>query len=342
MKAIILVGGEGTRLRPLTYLTTKSMVPVLNKPFIEYAIRYLHNHKVDEVILAMGHKPDSIKDYFSNASRPNIKLTYSIEQKPLGTAGAVKNAEQNIDGTFFVINGDIFTDINLTDMLDFHRKKNAKVTIALTPVEDPTQFGVVETDGQQRVTRFVEKPSLQQVTSHMINAGVYILEGETLRHIPPDRYFMFERDVFPRLVDDRESVFGYTSDSYWIDMGTTKKYLQLNHDLLYGKSLQAAYQAEAIHVHEQSSVHAQSKLTGPILIDRGCTISRGAQLLGPVVIGSDCHIHDNAIIDGSVLWQKISVGKHATLRNCIVASGSYIEDNARIENSTISQHTTSE
>ncbi|HEX75575.1 MAG TPA: NDP-sugar synthase [Dehalococcoidia bacterium] len=338
MKAIILVGGEGTRLRPLTYSTVKAMMPVLNKPFIEYVIRHLSNHKVNEAILALGYKPDSIRDYFSNTTQPSAKLIYSVEQTPLGTAGAAKNAGQHIDDTFFVLNGDIFTDLDLTDMLNFHRNKDAKVTIALTPVDDPTQFGVVETNSQQQITRFVEKPSWQQVTSHLINAGIYILEAEILERIPQGKRFMFEHNVFPKLLADGEPVFGYTTDTYWIDMGTPEKYLQLNRDLLHGKSAQVAFQAEKISIDKQSFVHPQARLTGPILVDRDCTIGKGVQLKGPVVIGSKCNIGDGAAIESSILWQKVSVGEQAVLKNCVIASGSHIEINAHIEGTTISQN----
>ena len=338
MKAIILVGGEGTRLRPLTYSTVKAMVPVLNKPFIEYVIRHLSNHNINEIILALGYKPDSITDYFGDASQLGTKLVYSVEPAPLGTAGAVKNAEQYIDDTFFVINGDIFTDLNLTDMLDFHKNKGAKVTIALTPVDDPTRFGVVETNNQQRVTRFVEKPSWEQVTSNMINAGIYILDVEILKRIPQGKRFMFEQDVFPKLLSNGEPVFGYATETYWIDMGNPEKFLQLNRDLLYGKSTQVAFQAEDIRIDNQSSIHPQTRLTGPILVDRDCTISKGVHLKGPVVIGSGCNIHDGATIENSVLWQKVSVGEKAILKDCIVASDNYIENNAHIEGATINNN----
>ena len=338
MKALILVGGEGTRLRPLTYSTVKAMVPVLNKPFIEYVIRHLSNHNVTEVILALGYKPDSIKDYFGSTGRLDATLIYSVEAAPLGTAGAVKNAEQYIDDTFFVMNGDIFTDLNLTDMLKFHKKKKAKVTIALTPVDDPTQFGVVETNSQQRITRFIEKPSREQVTSNLINAGVYILECEILKCIPKGKRFMFEHDVFPKLLADGEPVFGYATNAYWIDTGTPEKYLQLNRDLLYGKSAQVAYCAEKIDIDKRSSVHPQAKLTGPILIDRGCTIGKGVNIKGPVVIGSDCNIRDDAIIENSILWQNVSIGKQAVLKDCIVASNNCIENNAKLECATINKN----
>ena len=338
VKAVILVGGEGTRLRPLTYSTVKAMVPVLNKPFIEYVIRHLSNHNINEVILAVGYKPDCITAYFGDAGQLGTKLIYSVEPVPLGTAGPVKYAEQYIDETFFVINGDIFTDIDLTDMLDFHKSKAAKVTIALTPVDDPTRFGVVETDNQMRVTCFVEKPSWEQVTSNMINAGIYILDTEILERIPQGKRFMFEHDVFPALLADGEAVFGYATNTYWIDMGTPEKYLQLNADLLYGKSAQVVFQADNIRIDERSSVHPQAELTGPLLVGGDCTIDKGVHLKGPVVFGSGCNIRDGAIIENSILWQKVSVGKQAVLRDCIVASDNHIENNAHIEGAAINNN----
>ena len=331
MKAVILVGGEGTRLRPLTFSTVKAMIPVLNKPFIEYVIRHLSNHGVAEVILALGYKPDSIKGYFDAVVQLDAKLIYSVESTPLGTAGAVKNAEQYINDTFFVLNGDIFTDIDLTAMLKFHRKKRAKVTIALTSVDDPTQFGVVEINSQQRINRFIEKPSREQAPSNLINAGIYILEGEITRHIPKGKHFMFEHNVFPQLLAGGEPVFGYTSNAYWIDTGTPEKYLQLNRDLLYGNSTQIDFCPEKISVDKKSSVHPQVKLTSPILIDKGCIISEGVQLKGPIVIGSDCNIDEGAIIENSILWQKVSVGKRAAIKDCIIASNNHVEDYACLE-----------
>jgi mannose-1-phosphate guanylyltransferase len=336
VKAVVLVGGEGTRLRPLTYLTVKAMVPVLNKPFIEYIIRHLSHHNISEIILAIGYKPDRITEYFTDESQLGTKLVYSIETEPMGTAGAVKNAElYYVDNTIFAMNGDIFTDLNYTDMLNFHKNKGAKVTIALTPVEDPTRFGVVETDSKQRVTRFVEKPRREQVTSNMINAGVYLVETEVLKRIPKGKRCMFEHDVFPSLVADGEPVFGYTTDAYWMDMGTPEKYLQLNGDLLRGKSIQVGFKARNIRVDKSSYVHPQSKLTGPILIDKSCHVGKGVQLKGPVVIGSGCRIHDGASIENSVLWQDVTVGEQAALKDCIVATNSCIDNNARVEYATI-------
>jgi len=337
VKAIILVGGEGTRLRPLTYTIVKAMVPILNRPFIEYVFRYLSSHKIREIILAMGYKPDCITDYFGDASQLGTELIYSVETEPLGTAGAVKNAEQHIDDAFFVMNGDIFTDLDLTEMLRFHKNKNAKVTIALAPVDDPTRFGVVETDSTQRVTRFVEKPKPEQITSNMINAGVYIIERDILNRVPQGKRCMFERDIFPTLLSEGKPVFGYATDAYWIDTGTPEQYLQLNRDLMFGKSVQVDFRPDEIRINEGASVNPQAKLTGPILVDGACSVGEDAQIKGPVTIGTGCTIKDGAIIENSILWQNVTIGERATLKDCIVASNSYIDNNACVECATIAQ-----
>jgi len=331
VKAVVLVGGEGTRLRPLTYSTVKAMVPVLNKPFLEYVIRYLKGHNIDEIVLALGYKPDAIMRYFGDAGHLGVRLIYSVESHPLGTAGAIKYAEQYLGDTFLVFNGDVFTDVDLTDMLAFHRSKGAKVTIALTPVDDPTHFGVAETDEQQHIVRFVEKPPRDQVTSNMINAGIYIIDREILKRVPPEKHFMFERDVFPQLIAEREPVFAYTSCSYWIDTGTPEKYLQLHRDLLCGRSVKVAFHTKETMVDKSCTVPASARLTAPVLIDRDCSIGSGARLEGPIVIGAGCTISAGASLENSILWQNVTVGENAVLKNCIVASDNQIEKNANLK-----------
>jgi mannose-1-phosphate guanylyltransferase len=342
MKAIILVGGEGTRLRPLTYNIVKAMMPVLNKPFIYHLVHHLRNHHIDEIILAMGYQPDSIRNYFDQLNNLDTKLIFSTEQTPLGTAGAVKNAEQYIspDNIFFALNGDIFTDIDLTDMLNFHQEKHAKVTIALTPVDNPTQFGVVEIDSEKRITRFTEKPRQEDVKSNLINAGIYIIDSGVMELIPANTRFMFEHDVFPKLLEDGEPVYGYETNAYWIDMGTPEKYLQLNNDLLLGKCPVADFQAKDICIHEESFVHPEAELTSPILIDKGCKIDGGARLVGPLVIGSDCKISYDTIIEKSIIWSNVDIGEKATVKNCIIGSDNSINDNSHIENITIGYNAT--
>ena len=199
MKAVILVGGKGTRLLPLTCNTPKPMVPVMNRPFMEYVIRHLGEHMANDVIMAMDYLPKAIEGYFGDGSKFNKSIRYCVENNPMDTAGAVKNTECYINAreSFLVLNGDIFTNLDFTDMMRYHREKKAKVTIALTPVPDPTNYGLIETTPEGRITRFLEKPKPEEVTTNMINAGTYILEPEVLDYIPKDTSWSFERKLFP-------------------------------------------------------------------------------------------------------------------------------------------------
>ncbi len=301
MRAVILVGGEATRLRPLTQNIPKAVVPVLNTPFLEHVIRYLSRHQVTDITLAHSSLSQPIEDYLGDGSRFGVKLAYSIEDAPLGTAGAVKNAERHLDETFLVLNGDIFTDLDITAMIDFHEKRKAKVTIALTPVDDPTAYGLIETDEQGRIRRFLEKPSWSEVTTNMINAGTYVMEAEVLTQIPPQAKYSFERELFPQLLEHGEPIYAFTSAAYWIDIGTPEKYLQLNYDLLNSKSERFGLPiGERVAIGEKSSIHPAAQLKEPIIIGSNCSIAEGVRLTGPVVIGDGCTILEDALIEQSV------------------------------------------
>ena len=335
MKSIILVGGEGTRLRPLTYSVVKSMVPVVNRPFIEHVISGLAKHKINEIVLAMGYKPDSIFDYFKGRPTKQIKLTYSLEEKPLGTAGAIKNAGQHVDDTLFVLNGDVFSDTDYTDMLKFHKRNKAKATIALTYVDDPTRFGVVETEKDGRVIRFTEKPKWEEVRSHWINAGVYILEPDVLDYIPDNTFYMFEKGVFPELLAKGQAVYGYESKAYWIDMGTPEKYHLLNNDILTGKCASPIYSVKSPGKGLHTVVHKSARIIAPVLIGEGCALEENVEVTGPAVIGRDCLIGKGARITNSILWDRITVEEGAIIINSIIASGDKIERNSRIDGLTL-------
>ena len=337
MKAIILVGGEGTRLRPLTYSVVKPMVPVANRPFMEHVIRKLALHGIDEIVLAMGYKPDSIYAYFKDGRGSDVKLTYSMEEKPLGTAGAVKNAGGHVDDTFFVLNGDCFSDINYSDMLNQHKNNRAMATIALTHVDDPTRFGVVETDAAGRVLRFIEKPSWENVTSHWINAGVYIFEPEVLSYIPDNQFYMFENGVFPRMLEKGEPFFAYHNHAYWIDMGTPAQYHLVNCDLLRGICSSPLHTARDIIIAEGCEIHPTARLTGPVMLADGCSVGADVRITGPAVIGHSCRIAGSAVIENSVLWDDITIGEGAIVINSIIASGAKINKRQRLEGQTINQ-----
>ncbi|MDD5701784.1 MAG: NDP-sugar synthase [Dehalococcoidales bacterium] len=341
MQALILVGGEATRLRPLTCNMPKSMVPVLNTPFLEHVIRYLSGHSTDNIVLAQGHLPKPMDDYFQDGSRLGIKLTYALETRPLGTAGAVKNAEQFLTDRFLVLNGDIFTDLNITDMLRFHEERRAKVTIALTPVEDPTAYGLIETSSDGKVNRFLEKPSWNQVTTNMINAGTYIIEKDVLNRIPPQTNFSFERQLFPMLLEQGEPIYGYTSPAYWIDIGTPEKYLQLHRDLMRGavKGYNLV-QGKVVKIGQGCSIHVETQLVGPVIIGDGCSISRGVKIFGPVVIGAKNIIGEDTVIDSSITWQNNRFGVKVNLKECMLATDCFLADNSGAENSVFGDHVT--
>jgi len=324
MKAVILVGGEGTRLRPLTCNTPKAIVPILNRPFLEHLLDYLKRHGVSDAILAMGYLPDPIQSCLGDGSQLGVRLTYQVEDSPLGTAGAVKNAESYLGGPFIVFNGDVITEIDLSAMMKRHKEVKPKVSIALTPVDNPTIYGVVETDARDMVQRFVEKPSWDKVTTNMINAGIYILEPEVLAQIPASTPSMFENYLFPRLLEVGEPILGYPSDAYWIDIGTPEKYLKANHDLLLKWSL-GYVRAEA-----KSHIHLTAQIEGPVLIGDGCTISEDVRIMGPAVLGRKCEVDKGALIDGAVLWDGVRVGEASILRNCVVCVDSYIQEGCHI------------
>jgi mannose-1-phosphate guanylyltransferase len=321
------------------------MVPVLNCPFLEHFIAYLKKHNITEVIIALGQQVNQIQSYFGSGDDFGVKISYSMEDFPLGTAGAVKNAERFLDSSFIVFNGDVFTEIDLTAMMNLHHKNKANANIALTPVDNPTIYGVVQTDTEGRVKRFVEKPSWDEVTTNMINAGIYIMEPSILDYITPNVFSMFERDVFPLLLKEGQAIYSYPSEAYWIDIGTPEKYLKLHHDLLH------RYPAdEGIKFEGESFVHPSAQIERPVIIGKGCFVDKDCIIRGPAVLGPKCQIEEGAIIEGAVLWQNCIVSKEARLRNCVLASNCCIEgksevldncvlgDNARIgESNKLSQ-----
>jgi mannose-1-phosphate guanylyltransferase len=339
LKAVILVGGPGTRLRPLTDNCPKPIVPVLNRPFLEHTLAHLKQSGIKDVILAMSYLPDAIREYFGDGERCSMKLMYCIEKDPMGTAGAVKNAAAYLDGPFIVLNGDdVFIELNIDDVFAFHCKKKAKATIFLTQVENPSAFGVVETDSNQKVQRFIEKPPPGTETTNWINAGGYILEPEVLDYIPSGQHYMFEKDLFPHLLEEDEFVFGYPYRGYWRDMGTSSNYYLLNMHMLEGKvknRLLLKTQKNGIYCSPDATIHPSAAITPPAIIERGCRIGREVRVTGPVTIGRDCVLEDGVYIEKAVLWNSIRVGAGARLDKCIVSSDTVIGKGQVIKDSVV-------
>lgn len=323
MKAVILVGGEGMRLRPLTCNLPKPMVPIANRPFLEYTLEYLNRHGIEEVILAVSYLPHRIQSYFGKGEKSGLKLTYVVEESPLGTAGAVKNVARYLKEPFFVLNGDIFTDIDLSEMAAFHRKNKAMATIALLPVEDISSYGVVECDKKQKVLRFLEKPSRDAVTANTINAGIYFLEPQVLEHIPAQSFFTFEQGLFPLLAQKGEGLYGFAARGYWIDIGTPEKYLSLHYDLLLGKARQLSPNQEVLW-GDGCQVHPTAQVRGPVVIGKNCVIGPRVQITGPTVLGDKCEIQAGAVVERSVLWEGVHLGAGTIVKNCVISSRCYI------------------
>ena len=338
MKAIILVGGEGLRLRPLTCNLPKPMVPIVNRPFLEHMVEHLKTHHIDQIILAICYLPDRIQSHFGDGSSFGVKLSYAVEQTPLGTGGAVKNSERFLNDTFPVFNGDIFSDLDLTEMIRFHRAHKAKATIALTPVDDPTAYGVVELDSQNRVKGFIEKPSRDKVTSNLINAGIYVLEPELLELIPSGVHSMVERGLFPDLVKRGIPFYGFRSNAYWLDIGKPDDYLKLHQDLLTGKAVShfpGKAIADGVWLEEGCKIHTSVKLVGPIVMGRGCIIEQNANISGPTVLGSGCIARQGCTLDEAILWQNVKLGNNVTVKNSVVGNNSAIGDNTWVTDGSI-------
>jgi mannose-1-phosphate guanylyltransferase len=341
MKAVILSGGFGTRLRPLTINTPKSMVPVLNIPFLEYFIKRLKAHKVSDIALAVSYLAEPIKAYFGDGSRFDVKLSYTIEETPLGTAGAVKNAGGFIDEPTLVFNGDIFTDLDITAMIENHKQNKAMLTIALTPVEDPTSYGLVETDNQNKIVRFLEKPNPDEITTNMINAGTYILEPEVMSLIPSQTNCSFERDIFPLLLREKKAVFAYPSDCYWIDIGKPENYFQLHYDLLNGKSNQYRFDngKKKVVTGRNCFIHPSAQISGPAVIGDNCVIGEDVKINGSVVIGSNSKISNSSVVDDCILWNSVHVEPFARIKHTIIANNSHLGSGCIIEQAVLGNNT---
>jgi mannose-1-phosphate guanylyltransferase len=338
VQAVLLVGGLGTRLRPLTNDRPKSIVPVVNRPVLEHTLAYLKQFGIKDIVITLNYLPEVIEEYFGDGSKFGVNLTYFMEQEPRGTAGAVKNAESYLEGKFFVLNGDVFTDMDLNEMMNYHRKKKAKATIALTRVENPSAFGVVETNNKGRVQKFIEKPPAGTETTNWINAGTYILERDVLDTIPSNVHHMFENGVFPHLVNTGQPVFGYPYGGYWLDMGNPAHYYTINMDMMNEKlPCLTTKNLGNKPIYNKKGVILGSKvrIEAPAIIEDGCIIGSGVNIKGRVAIGKNCRINDNATLESSIIWDGVTIGANAKVKGCIISSGTLIADSQQVENSII-------
>ncbi len=337
MDAVVLVGGEGTRLRPLTYDIPKQMLPVVERPMIAHVLDWLAGHGVDRAVLSLGYRPDAFLTAFPDDRVSGVVLAYAVEPEPLDTAGAVRFAAESagIDDTFLVLNGDVLTDIDASALVRFHRSRGASASIALTPVSDPSAYGVVPIDADGRVTAFIEKPPLAQAPTNLINAGIYVLETAVLDRIPAGRRVSIERETFPELVA-AHGLYALASDSYWLDTGTIPQYLQAQLDILAGR--RASIVPPAPEIRSGVWVGADAEVSGKLgphsFVGQGASIGGGA-VVEDSVIGARSRVGADVVVRRSVVMAEAVVGAGAIVEDSVVGLRALVGEGARVTSATI-------
>ncbi|HEX3031988.1 MAG TPA: sugar phosphate nucleotidyltransferase, partial [Bacillota bacterium] len=334
MKAVIMAGGRGTRLRPLTCNKPKPMVPLLGKPVMEYAIDLLNEHGITDIAVTLQYLPQAITDYFGNGAPWGVKLFYSEEDQPLGTAGSVKNAQVFLDDTFVVISGDGLTDIDLSEAISFHKQNNALATLVLTRVESPLEFGVVILDDHGRVCRFLEKPSWGEVFSDTVNTGIYILEPEIFKYIPPETNFDFSKDVFPLLLKQGGPMFGYVANGYWCDIGSLSQYRQTQFDMLDGAvkvRIPGEQVSPGVWLGENVRTNLKySEIDTPVFIGNNTFIEDDAVIGEYTVLGENNHVGPGTSVKRTVTWNQCYLEKGIKLRGATLCSNSTVKSKANV------------
>ncbi len=318
-----MAGGKGTRLRPLTSNLPKPLVPVANKPILIHIIELLKQHGFDDIIITVGYLGKKISEVIGDGRDLGVHISYSMEDRPLGTAGSVKQVEKKLDETFLVISSDILTDINLSKMLEFHRERGSVATLALTRAEIPVAYGIVYTDDGGQINRFKEKPGWSEVFSDKINAGIYLLEPEVLRFIEENQEFDFSKQLFPLLLERGDSIFGYIDDYYWLDIGNPKKYIQANYDVLTRKvrvNIAGKELKEDVWIEEGTTVDLESNIWAPVIIGQNSKIEKDAVIDRLSVIGDGVFIAKGAHIKRSIIWNNATIRERTKLENCVISS----------------------
>jgi mannose-1-phosphate guanylyltransferase len=334
VQALILAGGEGTRLRPLTSTVPKPVVPLVDRPFITFMIDWLRSHGVDDVVMSCGHLASGVRNVLGDGEALGIRLRYIEEPRPLGTGGALKFAERLLDERFLMLNGDVLTDLDVSGQIAQHERSGAAATLALTPVEDPTAYGLVRLTDDNAVTEFVEKPSPDQIDTNNISAGVYVLERSVLDLLQPGEPASIERDVFPRLVG--EGLYGCVSRGYWLDIGTPDRYLQGTFDILEGSvGTPVAERMGSSYLCVEQGVENEGRIVPSALVESGCRIAEGARIGGRAVLEHGVSVGKNTTIESAVVMRGAEIGANCTLRGCIVAGGVQIGDHCVVEGMSV-------
>jgi NDP-sugar pyrophosphorylase family protein len=339
-----MAGGKGSRIRPLTFSRPKPLIPVANRPLIEYIVNKIKESGYSEVVVTLSYLKNQIKALLQK-DYPELSIKYSVEKEPLGTAGGVKKAAKYLNETFFVLSGDVLADVDLNKILDFHNQKKAIVTMVLKQVPDPKEFGIAVLNDEQQIIKFLEKPSPREVFSNIANTGTYVLEPEIFDYMTSSKGEMdFSKDIFPQLIDERAGIYGFVFDGYWNDVGRPETYLKANYDVLNekigpkppGKRLKEGVgRLGNIWVGKDVEIHETARLIGPLVIDNGSIIERGAEVGKNTALGKNVHLEKNSSIKGSVIFPDSEIGTNSFLKDCIVDSECHIEKGSFIERGAI-------
>jgi mannose-1-phosphate guanylyltransferase/phosphomannomutase len=338
MKAVIMAGGEGTRLRPLTSNAPKPMLPLVDRPMMEHIIGLLKRHGFDEIVVTVAFMANTIRTYFGDGSDLGVRIEYATEETPLGTAGSVGNARHLLTERFLVISGDVLTDVDLTALLAFHEERKAMATIGLVQVENPLEFGIVITQDDGSIERFLEKPTWGQVFSDTINTGIFVLEPEIFDHIAPDRSVDFSGEVFPKLLDEGAPIFGSVLSGYWEDVGTLESYVRAHKDILDGKVLVDVPGFETspgVWVGEGADVHPEAEITGPVVVGEGCRIEAGAKLGEYSVLGANVRVRGETTLERTVVHDNAYLGHGCRLRGTVVGRSCDLRTGVRTEEGVV-------
>ncbi|MBK9178250.1 MAG: NTP transferase domain-containing protein [Acidimicrobiales bacterium] len=338
MKAVIMAGGEGTRLRPLTSNAPKPMLPLANRPMMEHIVGLLKRHDFDEIVVTVAFMANAIQTYFGDGSEFGVRIVYAVEEHPLGTAGSVRNAMEQLDERFLVISGDVLTDIDLTSIVAFHDDRKAMATIALTPVENPLEFGIVITKEDGSIERFLEKPTWGQVFSDTINTGIFVLEPEVFDYIEADTSVDFSSDVYPKLLAEGKPLYGAVTEGYWEDVGTLEAYLRAHKDVLDGKvalDIPGFRVSEGVWIGEGAEINPNARIDGPAVVGDYCRVEADAHLGEYTVLGTNVRVRGDVDLERAVVHDNAYLGEGARLRGTVVGRSCDIRAGARCEEGVV-------
>ncbi len=329
MQAVILVGGEGTRLRPLTSTVPKPVVPLVDRPFIVHLLDWLRGHGIDDVVMSCGFLATSVRNVLGDGSHMGLNLRFVEEPEPRGTAGALKFAEPFLDERFLMLNGDVLTDLDLSAQIAQHERTGARATLALVPVSDPSGYGLVRLHEDHTVSEFVEKPPADEIDTNLISAGAYVLERSVLELIEPDRNVSIEREVWPALIG--AGLYGFASEAYWLDIGTPERYLQGTFDILEGNvRTEVRERLGDGYLCVDAAARIDGRVIPPAVVERGAHVATGAHVGSLVVLADGVSVGEGTIVERSVVLQGAEIGANCLLRDCIVGAGVRIGDRTHV------------